>query len=246
MRPILPDFPPRSYRVELPRAAARDETWRQGAHARGAQERVSTTGRSSDENGRVLWVGTKSPWPTRDGGRLVAYHTIRALAEAGLALRLIAPGDPTGEDTRGRPCEADLLPIDPRSRTEALLRAALSGRPVTAERHAHAALRARVEEQLARGGCSTWCTPSSRTRSTPALPRSPGACRSSCARTTSKRTCGPSPDACPAGADGSPAAKPRASDAGSATRCGAAPAPSPSRTRTRSGFAPWRAPRPVV
>ena len=95
-------------------------------------------------------MGTKSPWPARDGGRLVAYHTIQALAEAGLAIRLIAPGDPTADDARGSPCEADLLPIDPRSRPEALLRAALSGRPVTVVRHAHAAVRARVEALLAR------------------------------------------------------------------------------------------------
>jgi polysaccharide biosynthesis protein PslH len=81
---------------------------------------------------RVLWVGTKAPWPPRDGGRLVAWLTLRALEEAGHAVTLATPAD--GEPRRG------LL--------SAGLRAAASGLPVTAVRHAAPAVAARVARLL--------------------------------------------------------------------------------------------------
>jgi polysaccharide biosynthesis protein PslH len=84
---------------------------------------------------RVLWVGTKAPWPPRDGGRLVAWLTLRALEDAGHAVTLVTPA----VDER------------PRGLLSASLRAAASGLPVTAVRHALPAVAARVDEILARG-----------------------------------------------------------------------------------------------
>lgn len=40
---------------------------------------------------KILVVATKPPWPACDGGRLVLWHTLRGLARAGHAIRLIAP-----------------------------------------------------------------------------------------------------------------------------------------------------------
>jgi hypothetical protein len=81
---------------------------------------------------RVLWVGTKAPWPPRDGGRLVAWLTLRALEDAGHAVTLVTPAD----DER------------PRGLLSASLRAAASGLPVTAVRHATPAVAARVARLL--------------------------------------------------------------------------------------------------
>jgi glycosyltransferase involved in cell wall biosynthesis len=84
---------------------------------------------------RVLWVGTKAPWPPRDGGRLVAWLTLRALEDAGHEVTLVTPAD----DER------------PRGLLSAGLRAALSGLPVTAVRHALPAVAERVARLVAAG-----------------------------------------------------------------------------------------------
>jgi hypothetical protein len=83
---------------------------------------------------RVLWVGTKAPWPPRDGGRLVAWLTLRALEDAGHTVTLVTPED--GER---------------RGLLSASLRAAASGLPVTAVRHALPSVAARVARWLETG-----------------------------------------------------------------------------------------------
>jgi glycosyl transferase family 1/glycosyl transferase family 4 len=42
---------------------------------------------------KILFVATKPPWPTVDGGRLLLWHTLAALAERGADLTLVAPAD---------------------------------------------------------------------------------------------------------------------------------------------------------
>jgi hypothetical protein len=42
---------------------------------------------------KILFVATKPPWPTVDGGRLLLWHTIVALAERGADLTPVAPAD---------------------------------------------------------------------------------------------------------------------------------------------------------
>ena len=45
---------------------------------------------------RILWVATKSPWPPVDGGRLLLWETLGALAAAGHDVTLVAPAPPAG------------------------------------------------------------------------------------------------------------------------------------------------------
>jgi hypothetical protein len=96
---------------------------------------------------RILWVGTKLPWPPRDGGRLVASLTVEALAAAGHEITVAAPGPippPPG------PPGVDLVAVRPRGwPAAAWIRAALGGRPLTIARHDRRALRVAVDRLLA-------------------------------------------------------------------------------------------------
>lgn len=40
---------------------------------------------------RILWVATKAPWPTNDGGRLVQWLTLESLRDQGVDVTLVAP-----------------------------------------------------------------------------------------------------------------------------------------------------------
>lgn len=101
---------------------------------------------------RILWVGTKPPWPPADGGRLVAANTIEALAAAGHEVAVVAPA-------LGETAVTDLppgvflhaVPARLRSLPAALLAAAFTGVPVSIARHTRAAVRAEVAGLLARG-----------------------------------------------------------------------------------------------
>lgn len=101
---------------------------------------------------RVLWVGTKAPWPPRDGGRLVAWLTLRALADAGHAVTLVAPSQGGAVPAElAAACTPELVDVRPRGLLASGLRAAFAALPLTAVRHAHPSVRARVETVLARG-----------------------------------------------------------------------------------------------
>jgi glycosyl transferase family 1/glycosyl transferase family 4 len=104
---------------------------------------------------RILWVGTKSPWPPIDGGRLVAEATIRALKESGNEVTLVAPFDPRREDgARGAQalrewCEPVLVEAAPRPLLPAALLSLPRRQPVSIVRHTHPAVRGKVAELLA-------------------------------------------------------------------------------------------------
>lgn len=107
---------------------------------------------------RILWVLTKTPWPPRDGGRVVVVNTLRALRADGHEPLLVAPFDPAGQD-RGRLtdalaefCEPHLVPAVAR-RGPAILWARARGIPLTVGRHALPAVREEVRRLLARGSC---------------------------------------------------------------------------------------------
>lgn len=104
---------------------------------------------------RILWVGTKAPWPPVDGGRLVAWLTLLALRDAGHRITLVVPfaatPDPADIARLREACETEVVVAPPRSRTRALLEALATSQPWTARRHAQPALRQRVEEVLRRG-----------------------------------------------------------------------------------------------
>ena len=102
---------------------------------------------------KILWVGTKAPAPPDDGGRLVALLTLRALAEAGHDVTLVAPEGTdvdAGADALRAIGAVELVRVPPSSRIGAALRSALGPAPATAVRHDRPALRRRVEELLAR------------------------------------------------------------------------------------------------
>lgn len=102
---------------------------------------------------RILVVATKSPWPAHDGGRLVLWLTLQALAAQGHVLRLIAP-TPAPPDTAtlarlASICEPLLVPSTPRAWPAALLRAGYHGQALSLARHDHAAVAAAVAASLA-------------------------------------------------------------------------------------------------
>lgn len=89
---------------------------------------------------RILWVGTKTPWPPIDGGRLVASVTLDALAAAGANITVVVPRDASAahvSSVHGSSRIAPILTDDrPRPWARALVSSLWSGRPATIERHA--------------------------------------------------------------------------------------------------------------
>src|SRR5262245_2546072 len=104
---------------------------------------------------RILWVGTKAPWPPVDGGRLVAWLTLRALRDAGHEVTLAAPVDAPLDAAAlahlREACEPAIVVAPALSRARAMLATIRSSEPWTALRHARPALRSQVEELLAGG-----------------------------------------------------------------------------------------------
>jgi glycosyltransferase involved in cell wall biosynthesis len=104
---------------------------------------------------RILWVGTKPPWPATDGGRLLATVTLEALAQAGHDLTLVVPFDPARDDAFGsaqalrRLCDPILVPAPPRSRLRAGLSSIAGRAPLSVVRHTHGAVGAQVATLLA-------------------------------------------------------------------------------------------------
>lgn len=103
---------------------------------------------------RLLWIATKPPVPPIDGGRLVAWTTLQALAEAGVEITLVAPLPP-GEDAAAiegelaAVCHPRLVRTAPRGRVPALLRSVLGARPYAVVRHTLPAVAREVERLVA-------------------------------------------------------------------------------------------------
>lgn len=86
---------------------------------------------------RVLWVATKSPWPSSDGGRLVQALTLEALAALGHQIRVLYPAEPQALEERPSSPNLEISPVSNsrRARWFAFLRSLVTGRPFTIERH---------------------------------------------------------------------------------------------------------------
>lgn len=101
---------------------------------------------------RVLLVATKVPWPPIDGGRLLLYDTLQALAAAGHELTLVAPtlgSDPAEAAGELRPfCRLEPAAAKLRPRLADAVRAQVLRRPWTIVRHRLPAVRRRVAELL--------------------------------------------------------------------------------------------------
>jgi len=89
----------------------------------------------------LLWIATKAPWPPVDGGRLLLWESLGALAAAGAEIDLVAPVDPAAFDLAavaaalGDRCRPHLIATAPRSRLQAALRASFGGLPLSIARH---------------------------------------------------------------------------------------------------------------
>lgn len=105
---------------------------------------------STPDRMRLLWIATKPPLPTVDGGRLAAAETLRALTSAGADVDLVAPllpsaPSPTVEDL-ARMCRPHLVPVRPPRLAATVLRTVQT--PLSIARHCHPPLRDRVAELL--------------------------------------------------------------------------------------------------
>lgn len=106
---------------------------------------------------RILWIGTKPPLPAVDGGRLVALHTLRALAEAGHEVVFVSPSEGDAAMTAARCeelrafCEPVLTPPRQRPWLDERARAVFGPQPVTIRRHLRAKVHAAVAGRLATG-----------------------------------------------------------------------------------------------
>lgn len=100
---------------------------------------------------RILWVGTKPPWPPVDGGRVLSLETIRGLSREN-DVTLVVPAEAGSFDaTRATEalrdlCRLRLVAVRRRSRARSVLRAAASGLPFSIAHHA----RREVESAVAR------------------------------------------------------------------------------------------------
>lgn len=83
---------------------------------------------------RILWIGTKSPWPPIDGGRLASSLTVEALVAEGAELLVVAPA---GSSSTGTPAGLRWVPVEtePTAWLRAAARAWGSGGSATLERH---------------------------------------------------------------------------------------------------------------
>jgi hypothetical protein len=105
---------------------------------------------------RILWVGTKAPWPPLDGGRLVALLTLEVLRAHGHELTIVSPVDPGAADRRAIEARLEsvgrvvLVPARPAGLAAAALRTAFGATPVTVLRHSLPGVRNEVARLLSR------------------------------------------------------------------------------------------------
>ncbi|MEM6796195.1 MAG: glycosyltransferase family 4 protein [Acidobacteriota bacterium] len=100
---------------------------------------------------RLLWLATKAPWPTVDGGRLVAQLTLEALVARGYRPTVLAPTDRRGEDLAREGAERggyrlERVRASPSPRWLEAAKTPFAGRPWTVRRHALPALARRAAE----------------------------------------------------------------------------------------------------
>jgi glycosyltransferase involved in cell wall biosynthesis len=148
-----------------PRPAGRDEQPELelpelGIEARSLEQDSESLSAVAASNGRplrILWIGTKSPWPPVDGGRLVALNTLHALAEAGHKIVFIAPVEGSNADRAEVAdalrdiCEPVLTKPRHRPALDDALHALVGRQPVTIRRHFRAKVAAAVAGRLATG-----------------------------------------------------------------------------------------------
>jgi polysaccharide biosynthesis protein PslH len=103
---------------------------------------------------KILWVATKPPWPLVDGGRLVQWHTLSALANSGANIALVAPADhgidPDLAVAKLEPlCRANLVAHAARTWMRTIRKAIIQRAPFSIARHHIEAVRLEVKRLLA-------------------------------------------------------------------------------------------------
>ncbi len=88
---------------------------------------------------RLLWLGTKNPWPPKDGGRVAAAYTIEALVAAGHDVTFLGPVECAESSHLPEPPGVRVIPIPARRRpfARAVACGFASGRPTSIARHDH-------------------------------------------------------------------------------------------------------------
>jgi glycosyltransferase involved in cell wall biosynthesis len=104
---------------------------------------------------RILWLGTKCPWPPADGGRLLSFDTIRLLSRRHKITLVVpeaggAPSRPSreAEGALAPFCQLERVPVRERPPLLSVAATVAGLRPFTIDRHRHAAVDARVEQLL--------------------------------------------------------------------------------------------------
>lgn len=101
-----------------------------------------------------LWIATKAPWPPIDGGRLLLSNSLRALADAGHRVTLVAPcADSSRAEATGalrELCHPELVAARRPPRALTALWALARREPWTAVRHRSSAVRSKVRELVQR------------------------------------------------------------------------------------------------
>jgi polysaccharide biosynthesis protein PslH len=99
---------------------------------------------------RLLWIGTKPPTPPRDGGRLVALTTLRALAAQGVEIHLVAAaadGSDLHEAALAELCTPHLVAARPLGQVRSAALSLAGSLPYSIVRHRHREV-TRVAERL--------------------------------------------------------------------------------------------------
>ncbi len=95
-------------------------------------------------------MATKSPWPPRDGGRLVASLTIEALAERGHLVTVVTPAEDRDQPPPSTPgIEVVSVPAPTRWKPLSLLDSALTGQAYSMVQHKRPSVRHAVADLLA-------------------------------------------------------------------------------------------------
>jgi len=101
---------------------------------------------------RVLFIATKAPFPTSDGGRLLMWNTLSELSSRGHRVTFVAPD--LGATRQGavehiaRYCRPRLVPCRPGRLLPSAIRAQLTRQPLSILRHTHEALQQVIREEL--------------------------------------------------------------------------------------------------
>jgi glycosyltransferase involved in cell wall biosynthesis len=108
---------------------------------------------AAPKNLRILYVATKPAFPPNDGGRLLMWNSLVAMAARGHHITFVAPtlgqAAPRVEAALAAHCsEVHLVAARPGGLALSMVRSTMSRRPLSVVRHTHANLRRRLVELL--------------------------------------------------------------------------------------------------